>query len=863
MKNFFSTLKITIYAVLLFSANSFSQTVLPAPTGLAGTAPVYNRVELSWKDNSGELETGFDIFRDGGLGNNFVLIGSAGKNVTTYQDLTVSANTLYYYRVRAKSATQNSSFSNDVQVNTPIAPPVAPGNLAAALLNANTIRITWDGNNDGSTTFYLERANMSAGGAYSQIAIVPYNRTLSFDDTGLSAGTQYCYRVRAHNTSGESGYSNSSCATTTQVVPVAPGRLTATSVSSSGIDLAWADLAANETGYEIERGTTSTGTFQKIADLGPNAASYQDRGLNASSQYCYRVRAKNAVGNSEYAGPVCATTGTAPIVRPAAPTVLTATVASGSQINLSWTDNAINEDGFELEFSLNGTSYSKLADLPANTVIYQHTGLSPTTRYWYKVRAKNAGGYSDYSNVADATTAEVAPVAPARLTATPVSNTQIDLSWADVSSNETGFELEISLNGTTFSKLADLSANTITYQATGLTTLTKYWFRIKAKNNIGSSGFSNVAEATTFDIPPAAPTDLAAATISSSQINLTWKDVSTNETGFELQRSTDGTNFTKITDLPANTTTYQNTGLNPATQYWFRVRAINTANPSPFSNIASATTMDVAPVAPARLTAVAITYEQVNLSWADISGNETGFQIQRSTDGVNFTKVADVAANVTTYENKGLNALTKYYFRIFAFNAIGNSPLSNVAEVTTPQAPIPDAPRDLTAIPLDFDLIQLRWSPLSANAVEVIIERSTRPDQGFVQIGKQAASIIQFADREILDVADYYYRIKATNAAGSSLYSNVAKVEAFSIITGTEPVASKHLIYAFDKTLHIKLAGSQKADITLVDIKGAKLKQFISPQTSQTDLHDLAPGIYIVLAKTDKQVISEKIILFQ
>jgi predicted phage tail protein len=124
------------------------------------------------------------------------------------------------------------------------------------------------------------------------------------------------------------------------------------------------------------------------------------------------------------------------------------------------------------------------------------------------VRSVNGSGPSNFSNVTDATTLDVAPNAPARLSATAVSNTQIDLSWADVSGNETGFELERSLDGNAFTKLADLPANATTYSNTGLATLTKYWYRIRAKNNIGNSDFSNVADATTFDVPPGAPTTL-------------------------------------------------------------------------------------------------------------------------------------------------------------------------------------------------------------------------------------------------------------------------------------------------------------------------------------------------------------------
>jgi predicted phage tail protein len=862
MKNFSSNRLLLFYALFLFVKPAFAQTALPAPTNLTAVAPFYNRVNLQWTDNSGDTETGFEIYRDAGLGNNFVLIATTAKNATTYQDNSLTANSLYYYRVRAISNSQNSAFTSNVQVTTPIAPPAAPGNLAATLAGSGPVRLTWEGNNSSGTTFIVERANFTTPGPYTQIAVVEYSRTLSYDDNSTQPGTVYCYRIMAMNSSGTSAYSNVQCVTTSQDIPAAPVRLAATAFSATEIRLAWADVSGNETGFEIERSTSPTGTFSKIADVVSNTVNYSDGNLTAGRQYCYRVRAKNTAGTSGFAGPECATTTAAPITAPRSPSALAATAVSASQINLSWTDNADNESGFELESSADGIAFSKLADLAANTTSYQHTGLKPNTRYWYQVRAKNAGGNSGFSNVADATTAEVAPAEPLRLLALPVSNTQIDLSWVDNSLNETGFELESSSDGINFSKLADLPANTISYQNTGLKTLTTYWYRIRAVNTIGKSPYSGIATAKTLDVPPAAPERLTATTFSSSRIDLSWQDLSTNETGFELQRSADGAVFSKIAEIAANSTSYQDAGLLPATKYWYRIRATNTASPSAFSNTASATTLDVVPAAPARLTASAISYQQVNLSWADVSGNETGFQLERSVDGSGFSKVADLAVNVTTYEDKSVASLTKYFYRIRAVNAIGFSDFSNVAEVTTPQAPLPDKPRDLTAIPLDFDLIQLRWSPLSANAQLVVIERSLKPDADFVEIGRQPAAVIEFPDREILNVADYYYRIKAVNAAGSSAYSDVAMISAFSIITGTEPAAESDLVYVNNKTLFVKLTKPGNARITLFNKLGARQKQFNTSQTSQTDLRYLEAGIYFIIVETDKQIIRKKIVLF-
>src|SRR5712692_9708027 len=78
---------------------------------------------------------------------------------------------------------------------------------------------------------------------------------------------------------------------------------------------------------------------------------------------------------------------------------------------------------------------------------------------------------------------------------------------------------------------------------------------------------------------------------------------------------------------------------------------------------------------------------QINLSWVDNSDNETGFLIERSSDGTNFTQIATVGANITSYSDTGLSASTTYYYRVRASGGSGTSNYSNVASATTESLP--------------------------------------------------------------------------------------------------------------------------------------------------------------------------------
>lgn len=182
--------------------------------------------------------------------------------------------------------------------------------------------------------------------------------------------------------------------------------------------------------------------------------------------------------------------------------------------------------------------------------------------------------------------------------------------------------------------------------------------------------------------PPSAPSGLTATTASSTQINLAWTDNANNEDGFKVERSTDGTNFTQIATVGAGVTSYASTGLAASTTYYYRVRAYNAGGDSAYSNLASATTLaSQPPAAPSNLTATA-GKKKVTLGWTDNSTNETGFKIERSADGVNFTQLTTVGAGVTSYANIGLTSGTTYYYRVRATNGGGDSAYSNVASAT-------------------------------------------------------------------------------------------------------------------------------------------------------------------------------------
>jgi N-acetyl-anhydromuramyl-L-alanine amidase AmpD len=321
-----------------------------------------------------------------------------------------------------------------------------------------------------------------------------------------------------------------------------------------------------------------------------------------------------------------------------------------------------------------------------NSWIYANYAFSPTCNshsdpgpYWNWTRLMN--GIKGTAST---------PSAPSTLAVAVVSSTSLKLTWKDNSSIETGTKIERSTSSTSgFTQIATVGANVVTYTAGSLASGTKYYFRVRAYNAAGNSGYSNTGSGTTKDTIPAGPTSLTATATSSSQINLAWVCAAGNEDGFKIYRSTDGTTFAQVATAGINATTYSNTGLVGNTKYYYKVYSYNTAGNSAASPVASDTT---APQAPSALTATAAgststTYDKINLSWTDNANSEVGFKIERSLDNVTYTQIATNAASDTTFTDSGLAAQKLYYYRVRSYNANGNSTYTAVASATTGNAP--------------------------------------------------------------------------------------------------------------------------------------------------------------------------------
>jgi alpha-tubulin suppressor-like RCC1 family protein len=531
-----------------------------SPSSLNATVISSSQINLSWTDSSYN-ETGFKIERKTGITGTWETIATVGFNVTSYSNTGLTLGVPYYYQVSAYNSFGDSSLSNE-KVITPIL--FAPTNLNLIVISSSQINLSWTDNSPDEAGFEIQR-KIGLTGTWDTTFTVNANATI-FSNITVLGGNPY-YRVRAYNAFGNSAWSN-------EPTPVlfAPSPLILSVVSSTQINLFWTYNSSEEVGFKIERKTGAGGSYSQIATPTADTTFYPDTTVTPGNTYYYRVRAYNAFTNSGYSNELT------PVL--SAPSPLTLSVVSSTQVNLFWTYNSSEEAGFKIERKTGvGGSYSQIATPTADTTFYPDTTVTPGDTYYYRVRAYNDFVNSQYSNEAN-----TALSAPSLLSLSVISSTQIDLLWQDNSSDELGLQIErkIGLTGT-WSTTFTAGANVTIYSDTTVTSGNTYYYRVRAYNDFGNSQYSNEANTAL-----SAPSSLSLIVISSTQFDLSWQDNSSSEAGFQIERKIerDGT-YQQIGTTNANIITYTDTtttGFAPNSTYYYRVKTSNAFGESSYSN---------------------------------------------------------------------------------------------------------------------------------------------------------------------------------------------------------------------------------------------------------------------------------------
>jgi hypothetical protein len=637
---------------------------------------------LNWSSVTGATTYHFQLSTDNTFAT--VLIEDSALASTSKTPGGLANNTTYFWRVRTKNAGGTSDWTPIWSFTTIVAVPPIP-TLASPVDGASGQSIapilTWAAAN-GASTYHIQ---VSTSSAFT---------TMIFDDSthsapsialgGLANNSTYYWRACSKNAGGTSGWTPIWSFITIIAAPQTPALaipVNGAADQSVSPTLTWSTVAGAAT-YHVQVSTVNTFTTILTEDSTLTSAAKTLSGLANGTQYYWRVRTKNVGGISAWTSPWGFTTI---IAIPQMPT-LTAPVdgATGQSITPTLTWSTVSgATTYHVQVSTDNTFATILTqDSTLTSATMALSGLANITQYYWRVRAKNVGGVSNWTSPWSFTTIITAPQTPTltspsnATTGQPVSQT---LGWSTVTGAATYHVQVASDNPFTTILIEDSTLSLPSKALNGLLNNTTYYWHVRTKNAGGTSAWSSPWSFTTIIAAPQTPTLIAPIDGSTGQSitpTLTWSTVSDAAT-YHVQVSTANTFPTILTEDSTLTSAAKTlSGLANGTQYYWRVRTKNVGRISAWTSPWGFTTIIAIPQMPTLTAPVdGATGQSITptLTWSTVSGATT-YHVQVSTDNTFATILTEDSTLTST--SKALSSLvnsTQYYWRVRAKNAGGVS----------------------------------------------------------------------------------------------------------------------------------------------------------------------------------------------
>lgn len=447
------------------------------------------------------------------------------------------------------------------------------------------------------------------------------------------------------------------------------------------------------------------------------------------------------------------------------PTGVTVVFSADTMVTVNWLYENADKYLFTIELSSDSTNWQKLGEANKNNTFMAKYNFEINKDYYFRIYANLEQKISPFATTKVRITSLNAP--SELIVSFPVDAKAV-LTWKDNSTIESGFEIESSLDGTNFNFVKNATSNSTSTEIEGTySTNILYYFRVRAKTTINRSSFSNIANG-----KPGlnAPANLHVTFPSDTKAILAWTDNTTYETGFDVEYSSDRTNYTLIQSVNANTTTTEiNAVYITSLAYSFRVRAKTANNYSDYSNIAEGR-----PVLnpPSNLIVIFTSDTRARVTWTDNSTFESGFEIERSANASNFAIAKNVDANVVAVDiDDNYQFGVTYSFRMRAKTNYNYSPYTNIQlSGLKPHKPLLLSPsNNISEIGM---LPSLNWNA-SAGANEYTLQVSTSNLFNTYVYSKSGLKSTSELVEGLKPSTIYFWRVSASNNFGLSEWSDV------------------------------------------------------------------------------------------
>jgi hypothetical protein len=441
----------------------YGQEVMVVTANLPGTVPVLegaptapDAVKLTWSPSPGATWYDVDRSTDGAT---WLRVAYVNAPRLTRTDTGLLPCRAYRYRVRARTNTTSSGWSNDVRVETPAPVTLAAPVIALAAPSPQRVTVSWTAV-QWAATYEVERAN---GLDWAAVATLDAPTT-SWTDLAVSTGTPYYYRVRAL-----AGPTRSPWSERGQIVTpiLAPTHLQVTAPTGGPLLTWWSVVGA--IAYRVEIRATADGNW---ATLGTTMGTEFRLGQSLPEMPCsYRVVAIGQNGEATSDVIVSSLLGTP---------VLQATAISDRAVDLAWTPS-VSAVLYEVQYARNGIDWQNLAGVAGTATTYTASGLDGGTAYWFRVRARNESMVSAWSPGMRRLTMPMAPANARVLYPTPIT---VRVVWA-LGYGATSTRVETSPDGTTWTVVAMCLPTDFSHTFTGLAPRSTFYVRVASVSEAG------------------------------------------------------------------------------------------------------------------------------------------------------------------------------------------------------------------------------------------------------------------------------------------------------------------------------------------------------------------------------------------